>query len=160
MTVERSRTDLLAPQMPELDTLRAVGALAVLTTHAGFWAGDYTRLGVRGTLLARLDVGVAIFFVLSGFLLSRPYLARAATGQGAPATGRYLWKRFLRIAPVYVLTVVVALVSSERTRPGPRRLAEHPLLTRQHVRAAALPAASPRCGAWRSRSPSTWCCPS
>jgi len=97
------------PEFPVLDTLRAVGALAVLTTHTTFQTGEYGRFGVVGTLLSRLDVGVAIFFVLSGFLLSRPYLARATAGREHPPTGRYYWKRFLRIYPVYAVTVVIAL---------------------------------------------------
>lgn len=100
----------VAPRFPVLDALRAVGALAVLTTHVGFYAGTYTDHGTWGSFLARLDVGVALFFVLSGFLLSRPYLARAARGLPRPATGRYLWKRGLRILPVYVVAVVLALV--------------------------------------------------
>jgi peptidoglycan/LPS O-acetylase OafA/YrhL len=99
----------LNPQFPVLDTLRAVGALAVLTTHTAFQAGDYARHGIWGTLLSRLDVGVAIFFVLSGFLLSRPHLARVTAGLDRPATGRYYWKRFLRVYPVYAVTVVIAL---------------------------------------------------
>lgn len=94
---------------PVLDSMRAVGAIAVLTTHAAFWSGSYTGKGVLGTLLSRLDVGVAIFFVLSGFLLARPYLGRAAVAMCPPGTGRYFWKRTLRIMPVYVLTVVLAL---------------------------------------------------
>jgi peptidoglycan/LPS O-acetylase OafA/YrhL len=98
---------------PLLDTMRAIGALCVLTTHAAFWAGDYTRNGTLGTVLARLDVGVAIFFVLSGFLLSRAWLARAADRAPAPRVGPYLWKRFLRIVPVYVVTVVLALTFVE-----------------------------------------------
>jgi peptidoglycan/LPS O-acetylase OafA/YrhL len=97
------------PDFPVLDTLRAVGALAVLTTHAAFWAGAYTRHGVWGAVLARLDVGVALFFVLSGFLLSLPFLTRAQQHRSRPSTGRYLWKRFLRITPVYLLAVVLAL---------------------------------------------------
>ena len=99
-----------AHEFPVLDTLRAIGALAVLTTHTAFQAGEYLRHGVWGTLLARLDVGVAIFFVLSGFLLARPWLARAATGAPPPSRRRYYEKRLLRIYPVYVVTVVIALV--------------------------------------------------
>ena len=99
-----------AAQFTVLDTLRAVGALLVLTTHTSFQAGAYVRHGTWGTMLARMDVGVAIFFVLSGFLLARPFLARSFAGAERPATGHYLWKRFLRIAPVYWLTVVFALV--------------------------------------------------
>ncbi len=98
----------LAPEFPVLDTLRAIGALAVLTTHTAFQAGDYLRFGVLGSLLSRLDIGVALFFVLSGFLLARPWLARAATGRPHPGVGRYYVKRLLRIYPVYVVTVVVA----------------------------------------------------
>jgi peptidoglycan/LPS O-acetylase OafA/YrhL len=98
-----------SPELPVLDTLRFVGALCVLTTHVAFEATAYARHGIWGALLSRLDVGVAIFFVLSGFLLFRPYLAAAAIGRAGPRTGRYYWKRLLRIYPVYVVTVVLAL---------------------------------------------------
>lgn len=97
-----------AGYFPSLDTMRAVGALAVLTTHTAFWAGDYLRHGVLGVLLARLDVGVAIFFVLSGFLLTRAWLLRAALGRPAPSTRTYFWHRALRIIPLYVVTVLIA----------------------------------------------------
>lgn len=102
------RSDPVSHSFPGLDTLRAIGALAVLTTHTAFWAGDYTGNGWTGTLLARLDVGVALFFVLSGFLLSRSWFTAAAMDTEGPPSGRYAWKRFLRIAPVYLVTVVVA----------------------------------------------------
>ena len=71
-TVTPTGQAAVMPRFPMLDTLRAVGAIAVLTTHVAFWGGEYTRWGAFGTVLARLDVGVAIFFVLSGFLLSYP----------------------------------------------------------------------------------------
>lgn len=93
------------------DTMRAVGALAVLTTHVAFWSGNYTGNATLGSLLARLDVGVAIFFVLSGFLLGRAWVVRAADRGPAPGTGPYLWHRLLRIVPLYVLTVVIALAA-------------------------------------------------
>ncbi|MBM7515259.1 acyltransferase family protein [Nocardioides nitrophenolicus] len=118
-----STTDEPAPQrFPVLDTLRAIGALAVLTTHVGFYAGTYTGHGWWGSLLSRLNVGVAIFFVLSGFLLARPYLARALQRQAPPATAHYLWKRFLRVYPVYVVAVVLTLVVAlpDNADLGPR----------------------------------------
>jgi len=95
---------------PLLDTLRAVGAVAVLTTHTAFWAGTYTGHGWFGSLLARLDVGVALFFVLSGFLLARPHLLAATEGRSRPSTATYLSRRFWRITPLAVLAVGIALV--------------------------------------------------
>ncbi|MEG9225691.1 acyltransferase family protein [Aeromicrobium sp. Sec7.5] len=97
----------------ELDGLRAVAAIAVVGTHTAFWAGIYGE-GVLGALTHRLEIGVAIFFVLSGFLLGRPWVSRALdSSASAPTRGsvrRYYRKRFFRIFPVYVLTVVAAMV--------------------------------------------------
>lgn len=97
------------PVFAALDPLRAVGALAVVLTHVTFWTADYFRHGVLGQVLPRLDVGVAIFFVLSGFLLSHQYLASASLRRRHDGIRRYYWKRFLRIYPPYVLAVVLAL---------------------------------------------------
>jgi peptidoglycan/LPS O-acetylase OafA/YrhL len=99
----------LSRDFPGLDWLRAVGAIAVLTTHVAFQTGEYFRLGTIGTVLARLDVGVALFFVLSGFLLSRQWWVREELSLPAPGTRRYARKRVLRIAPVYLVTALVGL---------------------------------------------------
>lgn len=109
------------PRLPVLDSLRGLWVLALVTAHTSFWAGSYTRNGVWGTLLARLDVGVALFFVLSGVLLSYPYLARAQQQVARPRVAPYLWRRFLRIYPVYVLTVVGALLLIEGNRDATAR---------------------------------------
>ena len=111
-TAEETRAGgpAFTPVFAVLDPLRAVGALAVVVTHATFWTGDYVRHGVLGSVLARLDVGVAIFFVLSGFLLSHHYFSRAWNRRLAEPTGRYFWKRFLRIYPAYLVAVVVAML--------------------------------------------------
>ncbi len=71
-----------APSFPGLDTIRAVAAIWVVVTHVGFWTGFYGH-GLLGALSQRLEAGVAVFFVLSGFLLSYPVAAPAAHGRTA-----------------------------------------------------------------------------
>jgi len=87
-----------------LNGLRAFGALLVLTTHVGFESGAALNSPVSG-LLSRMDLGVAIFFVISGFLLFRPHAAGWLTGTPRPRTRPYLWHRALRILPALWLAV-------------------------------------------------------
>ena len=117
------RSPIVAPQLveraidlPMLDGLRAVAAILVLLTHAGFLTGWYSS-GPLGALLARMDFGVALFFALSGFLLSRSYVAyhdnAGSSGhKGPPNLKRYALHRLARIVPAYwvaLLAVVVCL---------------------------------------------------
>ena len=90
-----------------LDGLRALGALAVLSTHVGFQSGDALRGPFRG-LLSRLDVGVAIFFVISGFLLYRPHLVAMVDTRSRPSTRTYFWHRALRILPALWIATALA----------------------------------------------------
>ncbi|WP_262851964.1 acyltransferase family protein [Mumia quercus] len=114
---------------PALDTMRAVASLAVVATHVAFWAGYYTQ-GTLGALTARLDFGVAVFFVLSGFLLGEPYLSALARRSPTPPTGRYFWHRALRILPVYWVSVVAALtLLPENDGAGPATWIENLTLT-------------------------------
>ena len=69
-----------------------------MSTHVGFDSGDALR-GPFDGLLSRLDAGVAIFFVISGFLLYRPHVIATVEARPRPATGNYLWHRALRIMP-------------------------------------------------------------
>lgn len=94
---------------PCLDGARALAATAVLMHHAAFWSGRYTP-DLTGRILARLDIGVPVFFVLSGFLLSRPLFRAAVDHRPGPRVAAYLWRRGLRILPAYWLTVVAALL--------------------------------------------------
>src|SRR3954471_10836988 len=83
---------------PTLDGLRLLAATAVVITHTGFATGHYTS-DAFGGLLARLEIGVPVFFVLSGFLLTRPYVLAGVHGIAGPRTRAYLWRRTLRILP-------------------------------------------------------------
>lgn len=95
-------------RFPGFDGLRAMAAIAVLLTHAAF-AGGADSQHALGPLFSRMDGGVAVFFVLSGFLLYRPFLLARIADRPHPGTASYLWRRFLRIYPAYwlVMTVVV-----------------------------------------------------
>ena len=90
-----------APRYPEVDALRAFAAIAVLGTHAAIFAGaDYPGSEV-GRYAQRLEVGLTIFFVISGFLLYRPFVAARVRSASGPRVAAYAWRRLLRIAPAY-----------------------------------------------------------
>ncbi|GAB20200.1 hypothetical protein GOEFS_106_00980 [Gordonia effusa NBRC 100432] len=95
------------PRVAALTGIRAFAALLVLLTHAAYWTGHYTD-DYLGRLLARAEIGVALFFVLSGYLLFRPW-ARAALHPTSelPSTTTYFTHRVRRVLPAYWITVVV-----------------------------------------------------
>jgi peptidoglycan/LPS O-acetylase OafA/YrhL len=101
-------------RFPALDGVRALAALAVVLTHVGFSSGVSVRGGALGVTTSRLEAGVTVFFVLSGFLLYRPWAA-AHLGVGrAPGVRAYLWRRALRILPAYWLALTVTLLTLDR----------------------------------------------
>lgn len=115
-TADQTTTRGVAPARrfyPQLEGLRAVASLGVLTTHVAFQTRA-TGWPVIGEILGRLDLAVALFFALSGFLLWRPYAAAAWSPDAAhvprPGVVRYFRHRFVRIWPAYALVVVVVLL--------------------------------------------------
>lgn len=98
-------------RIPALAAVRALAAALVLVSHVGFWTG-FTATGFLGVAAARGDVGVAIFFALTAFLLLRPWLA------GAPSDLRtYAVRRVGRILPAYWVVLGLVLLVAWR-RPG------------------------------------------
>ncbi len=92
-----------------MDSLRAIAALSVLVTHAGFLSG--ANVGAwYGSYTARLDVGVTIFFLLSGFLLYRPFVAARVGERDRPRIPDYARRRLLRILPAYWLALTVLAI--------------------------------------------------
>ena len=87
-------------RLPALDGYRAVAAFMVLATHVGFQTGASLR-GPFAPLLSRLDAGVTVFFLLSGFLLYLPFTRAHQTGRTHPRVHAYLWRRALRVLPAY-----------------------------------------------------------
>jgi peptidoglycan/LPS O-acetylase OafA/YrhL len=75
--------------------------------------------GYVGLIYSRLEIGVPIFFVLSGFLLFEPWVRAAATGAAPPLLGRYVRRRVRRIAPAYVATVLLVFLVYQFRTVGP-----------------------------------------
>jgi peptidoglycan/LPS O-acetylase OafA/YrhL len=94
---------------PLLDGYRALAAFMVLTTHVAFNTGEI-RTPVLGPLLGRMDFGVTLFFLLSGFLLYRPWAKAAMLDQSGPPVGGYALRRAARILPAYWAMVAFTLL--------------------------------------------------
>lgn len=109
-----SRVDRVA----SLTGIRAVAAILVVATHAAYTTGKYTH-GYWGLVSARMEVGVPIFFVLSGFLLFRPWVKSATTGGPPPSLSRYARHRVRRIMPAYLIVVLFAYVLYHFRAAGP-----------------------------------------
>ncbi len=125
MTAVDNVSDLVAEHVPHspgrleaLDGFRALAATFVVLTHVGFQTGAAIN-GPYAGILSRLDIGVTIFFLLSGFLLFRPYVSRHHDGGDPQPMRVYAWHRFLRIMPAYWVAVVggMVLIESNHGRP-------------------------------------------
>ena len=98
---------------PALDGLRGVAILLVVADHAG-----YLREPAGG-------IGVTVFFVLSGFLITRVIIE--ARDSGTWSMPGFLANRFVRLFPALLLMVTV--VSAVMAQRGFRadRIADHAL---------------------------------
>src|SRR5690242_16454345 len=92
---------------PLVDGLRAVAAIGVLLTHSAISSGLVTTGATGFRYAQRLEVGVTIFFVISGFVLYRPFLLLRSE---MPRTGSYAWRRALRIIPAYWIALTVSAI--------------------------------------------------
>ena len=85
--------------------MRAVAALWVVALHVSV-ATKYFP-GWQGAYIRQLSSGVTIFFLLSGFLLYRPFLSARVTGRNRVRARDYARRRLLRIVPAYWLALTV-----------------------------------------------------
>ncbi|MDI5977279.1 acyltransferase family protein [Amycolatopsis magusensis] len=108
-------------QRYQLDVYRALAALAVAVFHA-YQSNRTAHWPLEGTvwheILLATDLFVAMFFVLSGFLLGIP-VARAALGLSEPRPARvFLVKRVARLVPLYSLVVLLVWTLTNPEFPG------------------------------------------
>ena len=90
------------------DGMRALACLAVLFHHLiqRFTTNPATDWLEPG------EVGVSLFFVLSGALLSYPFWHHYVTGQKAPDLKKYAVNRAARIMPAFYLVLLISAILS------------------------------------------------
>ncbi|WP_445256703.1 acyltransferase family protein [Nocardioides aurantiacus] len=99
-------------QIASLTGLRGVSALMVVLIHVSVLT-RYPWVGIP-------DYGPVSLFVLSGFLLSRPWARWALRLGERPAVGSFAFRRFARIFPAYLVVLVAICAVYPPVRPdGP-----------------------------------------
>lgn len=90
-----------------LDGLRGIAIVLVLWYHVWeiSWLSPSPWLQF---LPATGFVGVHLFFFLSGFVISYPFVRAAAAGRKKPSWRDFAWRRFIKIVPSYFLSIGVA----------------------------------------------------
>jgi peptidoglycan/LPS O-acetylase OafA/YrhL len=88
------------PRFELLDAMRGIAAGMILLSHS---AGitTFAEVNALGAYTARLNMGVALFFLLSGFLLYRPFVAARLEGRPPIGIRDFARRRILRIVPAY-----------------------------------------------------------
>jgi peptidoglycan/LPS O-acetylase OafA/YrhL len=105
---------LRQPHLAGLDALRAVAVLLVLIDHSGL-----TNFGTLRVLYGGL--GVEIFFVLSGFLITWLLLGEVDR-HGRIDLGAFYWRRATRLLPamlVYLVVGALLLLAMGKPLPWP-----------------------------------------
>ena len=112
-------------RIPALDGLRGLACLAVFGVHFHQHTGWDCRWGYvdLGRFLDNGNTGVALFFILSGFLLGLPYWKGRWSSDRRTDVASYGLRRIARIIPAYYLCLT-ALVVLNRHWASPQELGD------------------------------------
>ncbi len=90
-----------------LDSYRFIAASLVCVYH--FNKANILGLATLSPLFENIRLMVDFFFVLSGFVIAKTYLAKVQDGAGYR---RFMWRRFARLYPLHLLTLMVGIAGS------------------------------------------------
>lgn len=90
-----------------MDGLRGIGALVIVIAHVWLNLGSAAPLGRFPAVIQHAPLFLVMFFVLSAFLLYRPFVAAGLAGRPARVR-RYFEHRARRILPAYLLVLVAS----------------------------------------------------
>jgi peptidoglycan/LPS O-acetylase OafA/YrhL len=101
--------------VPPLTGLRFVAAFSVLLGHGFGWMlkSHETPLGAIYWIEQSSGFGMTLFFVLSGFVIHYNY-ATLVTEGGLRGIRSFLWARFARLYPLFLLMMIVYVLLSSR----------------------------------------------
>ena len=100
-------TDHADSYLPALDGLRALAILLVIPHNSDNF-GEHPGIFLPFAILAHAGwIGVQLFFVLSGFLITRNLMALRSTKNYFAV---FFGRRVLRIFPLYFGTLIVGLL--------------------------------------------------
>ena len=85
--------------------LRGIAALMVLLEHVGLKSAQFSTNSLSGWHIG--GAGVDLFFLISGFIMCH---TAESKHQQSGAAGQFLWRRVLRIIPLYWLMTCAALL--------------------------------------------------
>lgn len=100
--------------MPEVDFIRFVAISAVVLYHIhGFVLVKQQKSSLFGYQLDYIfkngDLGVQLFFVLSGFILALPFAKSYFSSNKSPILSKFYLRRFTRLEPPYILFLTLLL---------------------------------------------------
>jgi peptidoglycan/LPS O-acetylase OafA/YrhL len=90
-----------SPRFALFDSLRGLAVLFILAYHVASVTGFINGAALGKAVIALGNEALILFFVISGFLLYRPFVAARAGGRRMPSVRRYARRRVLRIVPAY-----------------------------------------------------------
>ena len=102
--------------LPVLTGLRFLAAFSVMIGHGlgAFLGHAQADFGSPIYWFSQLSgLGMTLFFVLSGFVIHYNYSVLVTTG-GAGGIGAFLWARFARLYPLFLLMLCVNILLSRR----------------------------------------------
>jgi len=96
-------------ELSALTGIRFYAALVVFLYHVPQLIPGMNGLSEGWLVFNSGDVGVAFFFVLSGFVLTYNYADVFGEGLSAASYKRFIWDRLTKIYPVHVLTLLIVV---------------------------------------------------
>ena len=96
-----------AYHFPLMDAIRGIAVIAVVAAHSSVFM---SLTGSHSLASVRFDFSVRVFFMISAFLLYRPWVRARLADWDPPSAKAFAWRRMLRIVPAYYLALTIIAI--------------------------------------------------